>query len=314
MQVGLRAPLQHSEDAGLGPDGEEHEDGEHAAGRDVVAVNEAEGVRDGVPHPVEGAALATELGEPFGESDVVEVADHIHATVEVEQGAHDGTGTQAESVVDLVWDLELLSLGEGLKTRDGGTNRELEVEGPELSALVDEGVDMVLNAKAVVERFRALHDAEKIVIAPKEHVESHFNVVAVAVEPGADLAADVGSYLEHLDVVAGIGQIHGGHHTGEAGANDTDLELLLVLLPGTGNRALHEVGIEEGVVSDLLLGAIRGERLVDARGGHAEGGGGAGSEGYVGRGGKGGAAQRRGEDCRGGKLEADHPWRILWVP
>ena len=72
------------------------------------------------------------------------------------------------------------------------------------------------------------------------------------VEPGADLAADVGSELEHLDVVAGIGQIHGGDHTGEAGANDADLELLLFFLPGPDMRPLHQVGVEEGVVADLL--------------------------------------------------------------
>ena len=71
-------------------------------------------------------------------------------------------------------------MAKACKTRDGRADREAEVEGPELAAVVDEGVDVLLNAKAVVERFRALHDAEQVVVAPKEHVESHLDVVAVA--------------------------------------------------------------------------------------------------------------------------------------
>mmetsp|Transcript_40101 Transcript_40101/g.99783 ORF Transcript_40101/g.99783 Transcript_40101/m.99783 type:complete len:424 (-) Transcript_40101:413-1684(-) len=127
VQEGLRRAVQHAKHGSLGADGEEHEDGKHAARRDVVAIDEAEGVRDRVPHAVDRAARAALAHEPLRECDVVELAHHVHASVEVDQSADNWARAQRERVRKLVADAELLRLRERLQPAHRRPDREAEV-------------------------------------------------------------------------------------------------------------------------------------------------------------------------------------------
>ena len=53
VQVGLRRALEHAQHARLGADRKEHEDGEHATRRDVVAIEEPQRIDDRIPHAIE---------------------------------------------------------------------------------------------------------------------------------------------------------------------------------------------------------------------------------------------------------------------
>lgn len=69
LEDGLDEPLgrravQHAQDGGVRLGGEELEDGEHAPGGDLVAVEEAQGVGDRVPHAPGGKCHG---GWMFGE-------------------------------------------------------------------------------------------------------------------------------------------------------------------------------------------------------------------------------------------------------
>ena len=214
-----------SADRRLGADGKELEDGEHAAGADVVAVDEAEGVGDGVPHALDGAAGAAEGEEPLGEGDVVEVAHHLHAAVKVDEGADDRGGAEADGVHDLVVEAELLRRREGFEAVEGRADAaHAEVEGARRAALIDEDVRVLLEAERAVEGAHALEDAEEVVVAAEKDVEAHLDVVAVLIHPAAHFATDEVACLEQLDLVAGIRKIHRGHHPCQARSDDTNTQ------------------------------------------------------------------------------------------
>lgn len=68
---------EHTQYGGLGLGGKELEDGEHAAGADVVAVNEAQRVRNGVPHAVNARTRPPMGDEPIGERHLHEVRKEV---------------------------------------------------------------------------------------------------------------------------------------------------------------------------------------------------------------------------------------------
>ena len=75
MEIRLRTSIQHPQNGRLGPNREQHENGEHAPRANVVAIDEAQRVGDGVPHAVDGPARTAEAREPFRERDIIQVAD-----------------------------------------------------------------------------------------------------------------------------------------------------------------------------------------------------------------------------------------------
>ena len=75
MQVGLRRTIQHPQNRSFGPNREQHKNRKHAPRANVVAVNEPQRIRDGVPHAVDGAARTAEAREPLGERYIIQVAD-----------------------------------------------------------------------------------------------------------------------------------------------------------------------------------------------------------------------------------------------
>ena len=66
----------------LCPYGEELEDGEHAPGRSIVAIQKAQGVADGIPHALDGSPRAALGDEPIREGDVVQVTDVLQSAVQ----------------------------------------------------------------------------------------------------------------------------------------------------------------------------------------------------------------------------------------
>ena len=75
MQVGLRRTIQHPEYRRLGSNSKKHKNRKHAPRANVVAIDEAQRVGDGVPHAVDGPAAPAEAREPFRERDIIQVAD-----------------------------------------------------------------------------------------------------------------------------------------------------------------------------------------------------------------------------------------------
>ena len=75
MEIRLGRPVEHPQHRRFGANREQHKNGEHAPRANVVAVNEPQSIRDGVPHPIDRPARTAEAREPLGERDVVEVAD-----------------------------------------------------------------------------------------------------------------------------------------------------------------------------------------------------------------------------------------------
>mmetsp|Transcript_15467 Transcript_15467/g.39248 ORF Transcript_15467/g.39248 Transcript_15467/m.39248 type:complete len:260 (-) Transcript_15467:259-1038(-) len=206
VQVRVRRALAHAQHGRLGAHGEELEDGEHAARGDVVAVDEAEGIGDGVPQALDGAAAAARPFEPLGEGDPIQFAHALHAAVKVEERLHDRAGdrvAERERVRDLVADAELRRSGEGLEAVEGRADpAHPEIELADLAALVDEEVAVILEAQPRFVGANPLHDPEEVVVAAEEDVKTHLDVVAVLVQPRGDLATDEAARLEHLDVVA----------------------------------------------------------------------------------------------------------------
>ena len=75
MEIRLGRTVEHPQHRRLGANREQHEDRKHAPRANVVAINEPQSIRDGVPHAVDRPAAPAEAREPFRERDVVEVAD-----------------------------------------------------------------------------------------------------------------------------------------------------------------------------------------------------------------------------------------------
>ena len=169
-------------------------------------------------------------------------------------------------VGELVAEAQLLGAREGLQARDRRADRESEVERAEAAAVVDEGVDVLLEAQAGVEGAGALHDAEQVVVAPEEHVQPHLDVVPILVLPRRHLAANEWADLEDLDLVTGVGEVHRRDHPGKTGANDTHAQLALRYHARPGLRALHQVLVQERIVAHLTRGAGRQLRRGDHRG------------------------------------------------
>jgi hypothetical protein len=71
---------QHAQHGGLGLGGKELEDGQHAPRADVIAVNEAQGVSNGVPHAGDALTGAAVGKEPLGKR-------HLHTQGSQQQAA-----------------------------------------------------------------------------------------------------------------------------------------------------------------------------------------------------------------------------------
>ena len=90
--------------------------------------------------------------EPLAECDVIEVANHVHPSVKVDEGPDDGRSTEPNSVHEFVIDTELLSRCKGFEPVEGGADAaHAEVEGTDAAALVDKGVKMVLQPHRLLE-------------------------------------------------------------------------------------------------------------------------------------------------------------------
>lgn len=106
----------------------------------------------------------------------------------------------------------------------GASDLEAEVEVADVSALVDESV-RVLFLQKVLKHTAFRHQPEQVVVAAKEDVQAHLDVVASRDDPRRDFATDKGARLENLDLVALVEELDGRGETGEARSDDGDLQL-----------------------------------------------------------------------------------------
>ena len=58
-------------------------------------------------------------------------------------------------------------------------------------------------------------------------MQTHFDVIAVLIDPRPDLTPVESSGVENLDFVSRLAQLHCSDHSCEARADDTDFQLLI---------------------------------------------------------------------------------------
>merc|ERR1711937_1046871 len=102
VKATLRTALQHSQITDFGPKCEKHENRQHAPSANVVTVNEAQSVGDGIPQSFDGPTTSPELSKPFRKGNFVQITDHVHPTVEIKKRTNNGRRCQSKNIVDLV--------------------------------------------------------------------------------------------------------------------------------------------------------------------------------------------------------------------
>ena len=81
----LGRPLQHSQFRGFCAHGKQLENGEHAAGRHLFAIDKAQGIGDRVPHPLEAALIAPMAAKPISEADPIQGSNRAHPAIKVDE-------------------------------------------------------------------------------------------------------------------------------------------------------------------------------------------------------------------------------------
>jgi hypothetical protein len=159
--------------------------------------------------------------------------------------------------VEFVFNTKLFCSCKSLQTTDRCANGEFEIKSSKLSSLVHKGMGMFLDSKVLLKTSSTLHDSEKIVVASKEYMKTHFNVVSFFVFPGTDFSTYKGTHFEHFHLMACICKIHSGNHSCKTSADDTNFERFFILLSWSVLSSCHEILIQKGIVSDLTLGSFR---------------------------------------------------------
>ncbi len=218
-QPAVGRSLEQVELGRLGARGEHHEDRQHAAGRDGLAVNEPQGVGDGVPHAADAFRTAAMADEPLAEADPIEGADGAHRPLVIHQTANDGAGAQGQGIAQLVHPGQLGGSEKGLQAVEGGTDREAEVQLAQIPALIDEQVGVVLGEQ-VFKGPHLAHQRKQVGVVEEEDMQPHLNVVAPFIHPAAHLAAHEGTGLIEINAVTGIHQIHRCRETGQSCPDD----------------------------------------------------------------------------------------------
>merc|ERR1719232_784120 len=54
----------------------------------MVAINKPKRIRNRIPHSIQGSTTTTQLSEPFRERDIIQLPNHIHSSIEVEQSSY----------------------------------------------------------------------------------------------------------------------------------------------------------------------------------------------------------------------------------
>ena len=90
----VRRALEQVELGSLGFRGKHHKNGEHAAGRNRLAVDEAERIGDRVPHAPDALLAAAMAHKPVTEAHRIERTNRAHRPLVVNQAPHDWAGAQ----------------------------------------------------------------------------------------------------------------------------------------------------------------------------------------------------------------------------
>ena len=209
---------------GLGLRRKHHEDGEHAAGRDRLAIDEAKRIGDGIPHPPDALLTAAVTEKPLLEADPIKIADHLHGAVVIHQAPHDRAGAQGQGIAQLVNPVELGGSEKGLEAIEGSADRKAEIQFAQVATLVHEQVGVLLGEQ-VVDRAHLAQQGEEVGVIEEEDMQPHLDVVALAIHPAAHLAAHERAGLVEVHAVARVHQIHSSRQTRQTGTHDGDAHL-----------------------------------------------------------------------------------------
>ena len=198
-----------------------HEDGEHAAGGDGLAIDKAQGVGNGVPHPSDAFGATAMADEPILETDGVEGSDGAHRPLVIHQTAHYRAGAQGQGIAQLVDPAELRCGEKRLEAVKGCANGEAKIQLPQIAPLVHEQVRVLLGQK-ILERSHLAHQGEEVGVIKEEDVQPHLDVVTALIHPAAHLAAHEGTGFVEIHLMARIHEVHCSGEAGEAGTNDRD--------------------------------------------------------------------------------------------
>ena len=160
-------------------------------------------------------------GEPVFKADAIEVADHRHGALVIDQAAHDRAGAQGQGIAQLVDPVELGGGEEGLEAVEGGADREAEIELAQVAALVHKQVGVVFGQQ-VVEGAHLAQQGKQVGVVEEEDMQPHLDVVAALIDPAAHLAAHERPGLVQVHLVAGIDQINRRRQTGQTRTHDGD--------------------------------------------------------------------------------------------
>ena len=211
-------PLEQIEFGCFGLGREHHENCEHAAGRDRLAIDETQCVGNGIPHTPNALHASAMAHKPVLETDRIQGTDGPHRPLVIHKPSHNRTGAKRQGVAQFVDPGKLRGREEGLQTIEWCTDRKTEIEFTQITALVAEQVGVILGEQ-VFKSPHFFHQRKKIGVVEKENVQPHLDVVAIRIHPAADLAAHEGAGLIKVDLMASIHQIH---CSGKAGQTGTD--------------------------------------------------------------------------------------------
>ena len=207
-------PLEQVELGGFGFGSKHHEDGEHAASRDRFTVDEAQGIGDRIPHPLDALLAAAMAEEPLLKADAIKVANHLHRPLVIHQTAHNRAGAQRQGIAQLVEPVELGGGEKGLQAVEGCAEGEAEIQLAQVAAGIHEQVGVVFREQ-VVDRTHFAQQGKEVGVVEKEHMQPHLDVIAALIDPAAHLAAHKWPGFVEIHLMAGIHQIHGRGQTSQ---------------------------------------------------------------------------------------------------
>ena len=164
--------------------------------------------------------------KPILETDGVQGADGAHRPFVIHQTPHDRTGAQGQGIAQLIDPAQLRRGEERLEAIERGSDREAEIQFPQITALIHKQMGVLLGQQ-ILKRTHFPHQREEIGVVEEEHMQPHFDVVAAVIHPAAHLAAHERTGLVEVHLMASIHQVHRSGEARETGTDNRDPHLLV---------------------------------------------------------------------------------------
>ena len=207
MEPAVGGALQQVQSGCLCPGCKHHEDGQHAAGGDGPAIQKAQGIGDGIPQALQTGPAAPVAKKPLRKAEAIQGPNHRHGALDVHQAPHNGGSAQGQGITQLVHPAQL---GRGEKRLEPVERRpqgKTKVKLPHVATGIDKQMGMLLGQQ-VVQGAHLGHEGKQVGVVVEEDVETHLDVVALAVHPTARLAPHKGAPFIKVHLVPGIRQLH----------------------------------------------------------------------------------------------------------